>query len=66
MIFSLQHLNITNLKKKQPSLTNKLVDVVVTQNSYRSTISQQLFLDALNTPIINSISPTYLSVLGDY
>jgi len=66
MIFSLQNLNITNLKKKQPSLTNKLVDVVVTQNSYRSTISQQLFLDALNTPIINSISPTYLSVLGDY
>lgn len=43
---------------------NKLVDVVVTELSNVSTVSQQFLYDYDSTPVVDSISPSVLSVMG--
>jgi hypothetical protein len=43
---------------------NKLVDVVVAQDSLSSKLSQQLLYDYASSAIVTSISPTVLNVLG--
>lgn len=49
----------------KPTNTDKLVDIIVRQNSATSSITQQFQYDAVNTPIITSITPNTLSVLGN-
>ena len=42
-----------------------MVDVIVKENSFTSSIVQEFLYDAVNTPVITVISPTRLSVLGN-
>ena len=50
-----------NLK---PTSSNKDVDVVVTEGSFSSTLTQKLTYDYSNTPVVTSVTPNVLSVLG--
>lgn len=43
---------------------NKLVDVVVTEMSDMSTVPQQFLYDYDSTPVVDSINPSILSVMG--
>lgn len=53
-------MSIKNEPYFKPTITNKVVDVIVTEGSYVSNISQQFTYNYVSTAIVTSLSPNTL------